>query len=853
MMNAITIALAASLFLIVTVAVSVRGQVVPVVTAVSGCGTQQGAAVIDCYPSPTLTIYGLNLPTSNAFATVGGVLCTVSNQGYVSPNQLQCSLSDDESPLPFNTLLPVVVTDRATLRNSAPVLLVSFVPFPQPVLHSVSGCGDVGLGTFGCNTSTAMLTVSGSGFVLGNESVQTWSLIYPTTQSFLSQPPLQSAIFLNPSTLIFPFSSFFSQSSVRLSNSGNLTFALGHSYRVTTTSLTIGFVPTTINSGNPPSQPAREIIVNAVSGCVVNEGNTTLGCYRPSLLTIIGSGFPTAGVLIRVGPEQCTTAGVVQSTQLVCEMHDDWINTPSETLLPVVVADMFNAVQSAPFYGVTLATPRVPVISSVSGCVGSGLATYNCVPGVDVLTLTGSAFAIDAKGWSFNAQDLSIRLSADSIQDSGTITIALTASLTATVGSSYGSNLTAYVRHGTFISNFIAVSFAQPTPNITLISSTTCTSISPLAVIGCTAGVSTLYINGLDWYSSPQISVGDIQCRSSLSAGLIFITLPVVVGLIPGVGYDLVATFPDGSSLTLPAAVAFTAAPAISTISSQFCPRDYLGTNFLNCEPGSILTIVGAFFASTVNLSVVLRNFNAAYTLMCDNVQIESPSTLTCQLPVLNTSVIASAGQQITVQMYENATVYSNAVTLVPYRGSTTPAIYNVTGCGGFDPSTRGAVGCYTGAVITISGLLSGFSSQTPRVSIYDTETDVLYECALPTFTTQYTITCMLPFMPHMTEEESVLPIRVTLGKSSNWLRAVGYSSMLSLPSTPASCSCSQVEVGLIICAVLLAVVSVLLVALLWVHLHARPVKQPLSQSLAAEDDEQSRAGRNVELIGGTQ
>ena len=847
--KSMTAAVTALLFVAAMVAVTVRAQAVPVVTAVSGCGTQQGAAAVDCYPASIITISGAALPGSNAFATVGGVLCNIIS--FVSASQLVCSVANDESPLPLDTLLPVVVASRSTLVSSSPVFLLSFAPFPQPTLQSVSGCSDAGLSTYGCNTSTAVLTVRGSGFALGNDSLQKWTLIFTTAQYALASPLLQST-FVDSSTMILPFSNFFEGSYSRLPNTGNLTFALGHANRVTNTTLTVGFIPTPANSATPPNQPASTIIVTGVSGCAVNDGNVTLGCYRPSILTIAGSGFPTAGVLITVGPEQCTTVWSVRYSLIACELHDDWGNTPTETLLPVVVADLFHGVQSAPFYGVLLAPLQVPVITSVSGCVGSGLATYSCMPGVDTITLTGSGFVNDPKSWSLIAPGISIALYDGSIQDGGNITIALAASVTAIVGSSLGSNLTAYLQHGSFYSNFITLSFAKPTVNISLIFSPSCSSLSPLAVVGCAAGVSVLYITGLDWYSSPQISVGGFQCRAQLSDNSIAITLPVVVGLTPGFGYDLVVTFPDGSSFTLPAAVAFSAAPAISSITSQFCPRDYLGSNVLNCEAGSILTILGASLNASSGLTVLLRNGYLGYTLLCGDVQVLSSSTLLCQLPALNASVSGAAGQQLSVQMYVNATVYSNAVALVPYRSAATPAVYNVTGCSGFDPSSRGVVGCYTGSVITISGLLAGFSTSAPRVSLYDTETGVLYDCALAGLTAQSTVTCILPYIPHSTDEELVLPIQVTMGKASNWLLAVGYSSLLYASPLPASCpSCSQVS--LIICAVLLAVVTVVLVAVLCLQLRARSAKQPLSHSLGSEHSEPSKIGRDVELMRGTQ
>ena len=141
--------------------------------------------------------------------------------------------------------------------------------------------------------------------------------------------------------------------------------------------------------------------------------------------------------------------------------------------------------------------------------------------------------------------------------------------------------------------------------------------------------------------------------------------LPAPEGFVPGLGYDLVIT--SGSinvtTLTLPGAIAFTVRPAITSVTSQFCPKDWVDTtnNRLYCSGGDVLTIIGSFFSPSASLSVQLiaaSNSRLGLTVPCPNVNLVSVSTLTCTLPTITNSTVLSAFQSYVsqVQVYENAT-----------------------------------------------------------------------------------------------------------------------------------------------------------------------------------------------------
>ena len=154
------------------------------------------------------------------------------------------------------------------------------------------------------------------------------------------------------------------------------------------------------------------------------------------------------------------------------------------------------------------------------------------------------------------------------------------------------------------------LSAAVPAPLVTSIAG--CGQIGG-SVSNCLPGVSSLTVYG-DYFIAPIMAfVGGQQC--SMASGLIngpsltrFICqLPVINGLQPDVYYDVSISTTWGST-TLNSAVSFSSHPAILSVTSQYCPTDFLpvpsSPSALYCGANSTLTIFGSFFTDLPSLSV---------------------------------------------------------------------------------------------------------------------------------------------------------------------------------------------------------------------------------------------------------
>jgi hypothetical protein len=148
--------------------------------------------------------------------------------------------------------------------------------------------------------------------------------------------------------------------------------------------------------------------------------------------------------------------------------------------------------------------------------------------------------------------------------------------------------------------------------------------------------------------------------------------------------YDLVLT--QGSvnvtQFNLASAIAFTARPSITSVTSQYCPPDWTLTylKVLLCPPGAVLTIVGTFFSPAEQLSVLVSLPPGAFPpfppIPCTDVALSSPTTLTCVLPAINNTSVQATLQSYAnnLQVYENATSYSELLpAALTAKASTSP------------------------------------------------------------------------------------------------------------------------------------------------------------------------------------
>ena len=354
---------------------------------------------------------------------------------------------------------------------------------------------------------------------------------------------------------------------------------------------------------------------------------------------------------------------------------------------------------------------------------------------------------------------------------------------------------------------------AQPLNVTSLRGAGYCTAVAPLTLTDCVPGEQ-LLISGQN-LSQVTVIVGGADC---IVRGTVFgssylpCILPALENFVPDQGYDVVLYQGSEVAVTLPAAVAFRQYPAVASITSQFCPANFAPIPSkafnLQCDPGALLTVIGRFFSPSEQLAVLLSG-SVISAAPCIDVHLLSSSALTCVLPALPRAT------GLSVQVIENATSSSNKLAAWIYRDpSLDPVLYSVSGCEGLDAQTRGAVGCVTGATITLTGANFTGGSIGASVDIFDVEAGVLYSCLSINVTSSTTIQCVLPYIPLQAQDGLVLPVRVhSASGTSNWLLAVGYLSSLTGPSTTEGLVSASYRIAFFVCVSLLCAVVVVLAA----------------------------------------
>jgi hypothetical protein len=848
------------------VALAQTSDAVPSILSISGCALQFGAATSGCVPPVQLTLTGFNFRSASSIVNVSGTICsapTVSNSTY-----LTCSMPAAESLLPLHTLLPVNVFDRISGLSSIPAPLLSLSQLPPVWLISVSGCDDFSTSmTYNCSTNTSVLTVRGSGFSSGMDAAP-W-LIRWTAATRLVSSVVPSLTFVNSTSCTFSLSDLVVLGGP-LSNISRVTFVLLRGSFVATPPLSFTFLSTTANSAPSPSTltavTSGSVTVTAVTGCTPQSTNVNvaIGCYATSVVTIMGSGFPSsiAPLVVIVGNTSCSLFTLTDG--LGCTLASWWNPIVSDAFLPVTVFNLFTLQQSTPYPGVQLAPLFQPVVSSISGCQGEGTLTALCNINTDVLTLTGSGFVIDRISLVL-VEGVSEQLLYPKAISPTAILLPINSTwinsflqlfLASTV-----YPVTLVVRHGLMISNAVAFTVAPPILQLTGIApgpgQFACMAASSLLVVDCSPGLSQISINGVNLIGTLQVTVGSLPCNSlrvSSQVPSIICTLPAPESYIPGLAFDVLVTQTLASLVTtviMSSAVAFTAKPTISSATSQFCPRDFSenvdSTSWTQyCASGDVLTVVGAFFSPSPLLSIVFsvtRGVTVQQSRSCGNVTVLSTNALTCFLPALSNSEfqLYGAGNYLDLSVYENATSFSNQVSVLLYRNIASAAVLSISGCGSTNAATRGVQNCQTGDVLTINGL--GFFTAQPsglRVDIWEPTEQVIYACQVPIALRGTTITCRLPYIV-LVQTQVVLPIRVrTSASTSNWLQALGYSNGNTSVTGSASTDPSpSYRSAFIVCVSLLAVLIMTQVASIAFIVYTRSRTSRLLASHTGPSEEQ--------------
>ena len=177
----------------------------PVLASISGCPVSAADnTTLLCTPSFTLTLVGSAFSSSD-IVNISNFACTNPS---VSPDytQLTCNIQD-VYPLVTGGLgvnLPVSVTDLSTGLSSNALTTLQLVPVQPVSLSSISGCVGSGASTNGCDLSSSIITVTGSGFQI---DAQPWYLVigFSADDYILTDYSIQyvKSFIVNDQTLIF--------------------------------------------------------------------------------------------------------------------------------------------------------------------------------------------------------------------------------------------------------------------------------------------------------------------------------------------------------------------------------------------------------------------------------------------------------------------------------------------------------------------------------------------------------------------------------------------------------------------------------------------------------------------------
>ncbi len=796
----------------------------PVITAIWGCPMSPDNLTITCQqpmpggPLQMITIAGYN------FGLVRGAVVNVSGATWYTQTFNPCTdgrecmlanvpaqpmygaIGGPGGVLPVNLIQPN--SGSASVSNTFYALRMA--PISGLSLSSISGCTGSGLTTDGCVLSDAgdnTLTLAGTGFQVDRQPL---SLVMPGLGLSYA---ITTSLVSSSTSLTFPLLAVGAQLSQAIADitlPNGIAVCVLHGVTMSNC-LTIS-VRATSFSALPPAATAfttsSDLTVTSVSGCPVTTATTTSMCRLPASLTISGSGFVDGNsTAVSVGGVQCEELSVLDEQTLVCDMPNVASAAPIDTWLSVVVMDVASMLQSAPFTGVMYTAPTPIIVTSISGCPGDrpapSLITSGCDPINGSLTIVGSGFDAsyyrwptylgfvgspwDPKGYN----DLQ-----EYIVDSRTIVIPFS-----TLAPSWYTTTQLNATHVLcVVSNEVrgeqpmigsacpVISFTAPRPVVTSITGCNATSADGLSVTGCQSGQGSVLVDGISLGYPISAMVAGVDAPVVWQWGDLYITLPQIVGLQAGVGYDLVLSNPL-YSVTVPGAITFAPSPVISSLTSEYCGPAASTTpvaTALLCPVGAVLTIVGSYFSPVDSITVLLYPVQAGVSsnVSCLNVTFDSSNVLTCVLPEPAAGVqtgFASKWVVVVLETGNNETLLSNTVqTALYWNASREPHIDSVTGCMGTDAVTRGVVQCTAGNVITLHG--SNFvNSSNTQVPIWFDSTAFI--CQKPIAVSSSELQCVLPFVLDSTPGD-VLPIQIynMARLQSNWLNAISYLSPNSNP-----------------------------------------------------------------------
>ena len=478
-----------------------------------------------------------------------------------------------------------------------------------------------------------------------------------------------------------------------------------------------------------------------------------LNCSLPALLTFQVSGVPVNAqpsavpVLIFDGSDAETYADATfnsssPSTLTATVRLGGYSLGLMGRLLSVYLWDYRTGNRSQIAQLVSFAVKPIPVLTSISGCQGSGSSTYNCVPDSDVLIFQGSGLSIFSELYSYQ---LSIGNTSGIIYWNSGLQVISDTQMLLPLNTSYSFvlqpssfsglvqalafNLQWWSRKSgqnyNYFTNSLEISFAPlPSPLVTAITSsgTPCAQTPGASIFtACIPQQSYLVFTGHYLYSANiTLSIqgrGAYMCTApprgtTSTTTTTYCFLPLITEDVDRLAWNVEISTASGV-LLYPGLVSFTSSTLITSLTpcNSYSQQGSNAIFFLNCAPGATLTIRGTRFPSDQSLSVTLiSNTNAMWAptnVSCWSPQYVDPTTLTCLVPLIDPA-LSSRFYGVTSNLlvsFPASGVQSNVITrsyIVAFPNS--PVLASVSGCAASNGSLV-VQGCRGGDVLTIQGM----------------------------------------------------------------------------------------------------------------------------------------------------
>ena len=540
------------------------------------------------------------------------------------------------------------------------------------------------------------------------------------------------------------------------------------------------------------SSPAGPVITS-LSGCPLSPvDNTTLLCTPRFVLTVIGSGF-SLNDIVNIGGFTCAPYNVVaDGSSLMCTVADAYfaVSGGYDVDVPVSVLDLSTHLVSNSITTFQAVAQQPVILSTISGCDGSGQSTNNCDLNSSVVTITGSGFAMnDVQPWYLVTGLSNFPYTMTSFQGPGTypvvggaIVLPLSYALTTLlqsyppqywpISSAFLANgssgtMSLCFTHGNTASNCLALSYSYAPPNQPRPATTPTTtgfvtnsSLSVQSVTGCptnypnngstTGCTPSTYITFILTGSFPSpyplyITVGAVRCTNLFQNGATGVSCsipPEYSALqydqwLPVVVYDMIKL-----QQSPPAYLVQFNAPVYPTLLSVTgCPGDGMSgaLSTTGCDISTTITITGTGFVNDgvrwyVTLGVPGTKVGAGRTAI--NTYINGTTSIQIPTQFLYTiigSSVTTTSTTVTLYIQHGSQIVGPAQISIP----TPPlGVTQVSGCASPYNNSLTVAGCSPGvSVLTIQGIT--FTSVM-------TVTVGTQPCVLTSYTS-YSIQCVVP------------------------------------------------------------------------------------------------------------